>query len=263
MAKKEKEGEVTLENPNLGEEGTEGTDTPKEEGVVDQKEMEALIAELEKAGVTNTEQLHNKLAVTKEYGNVVNMLGELKAENKQLKEMLELNQKTGKEFDFSEASSEIDLARMLDKVLDERESRKAKQQQEYNKAVMAMWNKIQTDTDYNLVKDVWENKTKDPNFIFMVQQGQVNPWEEYNNTVREYYKGIAKRSLETIKTIHGGGRVNSPHVESGEARLPGVKPQKETTAQEERLSKLREKVDKGEILNEDEQVEALLASLSK
>ena len=232
------------ESPTLGE--GEPKEKEKEETKPDatQVDVDALIAELEKAGVTNTEALHNKLAVTKEYGKVVNMLGELKAENRQLKEMLESKPAPG-DFDYSETSGSPDLADIINKVLDKRDAMKAQQQAQYNKAVLEMWNEIQSDQDYELIKDVWEEKTRDPNFIFMVQQGQVNPVKEYNKMVREYYKGIAKRSVETIKVLSGKEKVKPPYVESGNARVPGIESKNEESDQEKKLKGMKESVEKG------------------
>lgn len=257
-----KKVETPDELPNMGEEEAKGEQeiTPQPEAGSQEEEVNSLIAELEKAGVTNTEQLQNKLAVTKEYGKVVNMLGDLKAENKDLKKMLESSRYQTNDYDSSDST---DLGDLINKVLDSREQKKMQQQQQVTQNVMKMWNDIQDDQDYGLVKDIWEAKLKDPNYVFKIQQGMTNPVQDYNQTVREYYKGIAKRSVDTIKTLQGGGKVKPPYVESGAARVPGVKSDSDESPQTAKLKALQERVDKGESLTEDEQAEALMASLMK
>lgn len=263
--KKDEEAIVTDDLLNVGKEEAEETNADKAGAEVNQTDVDALIAELEKAGVTNTEQLQNKLSVTKEYGNVVNQLGDARAEIRQLREMLQSGQQKRRVDDFGmdNTSQDVDLAGLINKVMEERDIKKARQQQEYSKAVVATWNKIQNDQDYGLIKEVWEKKMSDPNFVFMIQNGQVNAIDEYHNTVREYYKGIAKRSVETIKTLAGGSKIKAPHVESGNARVPGMKVNDDKTAQQEKIEELTDKVNKGKTLTIDEELDALMASLTK
>jgi len=77
--------------------------------------------------------------------------------------------------------------------------------------------------------------------------------------VRQYYKGISQRASDTIKALQKGVAPSAPHVE-GEAQLPGVPTP--TTPESEVLKTSQEKVAKGGLLTDDEEMAALNAVLS-
>jgi len=255
MAKKEVQ---TEELPNIAEE------EPKVEAKVEAPttDVNALIAELEKAGVTNPEQLQGKLVASREAGNLSNQLGDARREIAELRDMLTSRprEETNEFESYNDESA--DLRSILRQEIEAHDLRKTKIQIETQKKVNAMWGEIQGDEDYHLVKEVWEGKLKDPDFVFQIQQGQTNPVKAYNNVVRTFYKGIAKKSLDTIKTLQSGGSITTPHVEDGETgtpSIPGVtgKPPKGDDV----IKQLGEKLDKGELLTEDEELNAIAAAL--
>jgi len=247
------------------EEPTEAPTTPEEkpEEKVEVKEdktpatdVDGLIAELEKAGVSQPEELKNKFVAAKEAGNLANQLGTARAEIAELKILVQSQSRQPKnEYDYEPDSGSVDLEEVIGRALDKREQARMKKQAEAQQAVLGMWNEIQSDDDYSLVKPVWEEKLKDSNFLFQVQQGMVNPVKEYNNVVRGYYKGIAKRSVDTIKILQGkGSDIQTPmHVEGGDRvqQLP-----QEPTKEDERIKELKEKANKG-TLTEQEELEAV------
>jgi len=248
--------EVVVESPTL-EEGKPATEVKAEETPVD--DTSALLAELEKAGITKPDELTGKLEASYQAGNLANQLGEARQELAEIKAAMGQPKPTAEEYSGYEETA--DLEKILERTLDKREKVAARKQAEAQKVVLGMWNKIQNDSDYKLVKEVWEDKLKDPNFTFKIQQGLVNPIEEYNDVVRGYYKGIAKRSLDTIKKLQGGAVPATPHVEDS-ARLPGseVPIGEEKSEAQKTVDRLKE-ITKTRTLTEEEELEAIDAAL--
>lgn len=220
------------------------------------KDIDGLIAELEKAGVTKTEDLQGRLRASKEAGQLANLLGTVRNENQELKDMIKSlqNPKKENEFDYS-GSQPVDIedvvARSVEKVL----TKKERAVQERQAKALEAWNVIQQDEDYSLVKEIWEERLKDPNFVFQIQRGNVDPGRLFNKTVREYYKGIAKQAGEVIRTLKTG-TVQPPHFE-GEGAVEKSKPPMPEA--QEKIKNLREKVNKGYVPGDDE----LLSLLDK
>jgi hypothetical protein len=242
----------------MGEKPT--VETPVEEPKAEatgQTEIEALLKTLEKAGVTTTQELQGKLTASREAGQLANLLGDA---NKRIADLEQASRMptAEPEYDYSEGTP-IDIESIVEKklssVLDAREAKTRRAQHE----AMKIWQGIQTDKDYGLVKEVWEQKIKDSNFNMDIQSGSKNIATEYMETVREYYKGIARQSLETITQLQKGGAMATPHVE-GEAQISHDFPADMTKGQET-IKKVQEKVNKGGRLTEDEELAALDAIL--
>ena len=223
-------------------------------------DVDALITELEKAGVTKPEQLQGKLVASKEAGNLSNQLGDARREIAELRDML-TSKPAEKEFEPNDDEG-ADLRTILRQEIEADRQRQTKVQIENQRKVNAMWNEIQGDEDYHLVKDVWEEQLKDSDFIFNIQQGKTNPVKAYNDVVRKFYKGIAKKSVDTIKTLQSGGKVTTPQVIDGETHTPSIPVNgKEIPEGKEVIKQLGEKLDKGELLNEEDELNAIGAAL--
>jgi Zn-dependent M32 family carboxypeptidase len=222
----------------------------------------SLLDELKKAGVSNTEELQNKLRASAEVGNMAYKLGEERREKAELLErMKELEAKiTTPTEDFStDMGTPIDLqgeiVKGVKRVLDEEKKAQAQAQRQ----MMEAWSTIQNDEDFHLVQPVWEEKMKDPNFVYSIQAGQINPLGAYQKMLRQYYKGIIQRSAETIEKLQGGS-VKTPTVETG-----GKTPEKEAPVGEsdEVLKPLIDKVESGGQLSEADELAALQAAFLK
>lgn len=247
----------TKSEPTSLEEPTPTTTEPTQPVDVD-----GMISELEKVGVSNPEDLSKKLEASQQSGRLAQLLGDERKRVQDLEDTVAKLQtqpqqpQTSYEDPFDAPSGQpIDLeaaiARGVDKVLTDREQKQTAVQQ----ANLRRWNQINSDKDYHLVRDVWEEKLKDPNFVMQVQQGMVDPYGEYIETVRGYYKGVAQRSLKTIQQLHGGGETTPPHVETGE-RVPTniVSEGGEAVPDSiKRTRELKEKVDKGYVLEEQDE----------
>jgi len=229
-------------------------ETPVEEPKVEEPkpdELEALVKTLEQAGVKTTKELEGKLTASREAGQLANLLGDA---NKRIADLEKASRMPPAEpsYDYDEGQPidiEAAISKGVNKVLDAREARTRQVQQQ----AMKIWTGIKNDKDYGLVKDVWESKIKDPNFIMEIQAGTKNAADEYMETVRGFYKGIAQQSLDTIKKLQGGTAPAAPHVE-GEASMPGM-PEQPTG--NEIINKAKEKVEKGGRLSVDEEMAAL------
>ena len=220
-------------------------------------DVDGLMAELTKAGIENPQQLQGKLDAGSEVGRVAQLLGDERKRSRDLEaEIAQLQAAPVKdEFDYSQENRPIDIEAAIEKsvgnVLDARDA-KARKAQEKS---YAAWNKIQTDEDYHLVKEVWEEKLKDPGFVMKIQNGSINPVDEYTSTLRKYYKTLLKQSHETITTMKGGD-LKPPHVETGE-RTPAnlvSEGDKDISAERKFLDAMAVKVAKGYIPTEDEEI---------
>lgn len=231
-----------------------------------------LLAELEKFGVKNAEQLQGKLAASQQVGTMGNVLGEVRKENEELKKFIkdQMSQQHQPKADpnagwetSNQNAGSIDLADLIDSkvktgirsVIQEEKQQAAAQQQR----AWAAWNAITGDEDYPLVKEKWESKLKDPNFALQFQAGAIDPIKEYQELVRDTYKAALRKSAEVIKGMSTGVASPTVHVE-GQARMASGKTV-ETPEKEKTLNPLREKINKGKILSEEEELAALMKVL--
>lgn len=228
-------------------------------------DVDGLISELEKAGVASPQDLTNKLEASAQSGRLAQLLGDERKRSQNLEtqvaemQRMAVPKQTMYDDPFEQAEQPIDLEsameRSVNKVLDRRD-KAALQAHQQN---LAKWNQIQSDKDYGLVKDVWEGHLKDPNFALQIQNGMVDPYLAYNETVRGYYKGMAQQSLDVIKQLRGGSGIPPPHVETGERVPTNIV---STTGGEEpdsvkRTRELKGKVEKGHQLTSDEELEII------
>jgi hypothetical protein len=242
-------------------------DDKKPDDKVDAAQTEDLIKALQQAGVTTTDQLDGKLQASQQYGHMQNKLGDLRTENDKLIETIQnlSAQKTPAQGptsfdDVSDGGQQVDLqalvANTVEGVLDKRDKQAAQMQN----ANLQKYHKITTDRNYNKVKAIWEEKLKDPQFMFEINNGVKDPVDAYRDIVDEFKDGLLKQSLDTITALTGSGRVPaSPHIE-GDARVTHNLPADASESQEI-INKVQEKVDKGGQLTEQEQLAALNATL--
>lgn len=249
------------ENPVIEDpkalEGEKKPETPPAEPT----EADAFMAQLAQAGISNAKELEGKLDAGVQAGHLAQLYGTEKQKVAELQAQLDkkpvappapLAEDTYGEPDPNQT---VDLAKVIgsevNKALDARDQRTAAAQQQ----TMQAWGEIQSDEDYGLVKPVWEKKLSDPNFQLKVNSGQTTIQKEYNRTLRDFYKGIAKKSLETIKVLRGEKPATPvPHMESGTEAI--LLPD-ELTDNQTKVKGLKDKVNTGGMLSEDEQMDAL------
>ena len=225
--------------------------------------VDEFLMELEKAGVTNLPELQNKFKASSESGRLAQLLGDERKRSRELEERLDSlssrPQARIQEDPFAASEQRpIDIeevvAKSVEKVFTDREVKAQKIQQ----ANLAAWNQIQQDEDYPLVQTVWENKLKDPNFVFKIQSGMIDPTNAYGETVRQYYKTMMKKSVETIKTLRGGSPpITPPYVESGERIPTNLVSETPSGDTKKILDKARQKVKEKGFLNDEEQLDVI------
>ena len=102
---------LDADSPTIEESVAETKKETKEEF-----DLDGLMSQLKAVGVTNTEQLENKLNASREAGNLARMLGDVKKQNQELTELVSQLQSSGNKnmanesHDFDEpVSGAIDL----------------------------------------------------------------------------------------------------------------------------------------------------------
>ena len=232
---------------------------PKVEAEAAPKEnVDDLIAELEKAGVKDPKQLQGKLDAGVQAGRLAQLLGdEKKLTAEKDAEIARLKaQPKEQDWDAYPEGKPIDIEAAIERSIDKTFSKREQVAKQVQEASIAAYNYIKSDQNFHLVKDVWDEKIKDPAYIYQVQTGQVDPVRDYSNTVVQYFQNVAQRSLETIKELSGGGASPVPHVESGETRSPANIVSTDT-AEPESVKKMRElkaKTDKGYLPTEEDEL---------
>ena len=246
------EEKPTLETPK--------EETPKEEIKTD---LDAgFMKALEQFGVGTPDELESRLKASKEVGQLANLLGQQRELNKQMASELQAAKARRPHDDFdldnigegTTVNLEDVVSRSVEKVLSKRE----RTAQEYQQRLVSAWQKVTGDRNYAKVKDVWEEKLKDPQFVWQIQSGVVDPVDAYRGTVDDWKDGLLKQAFDTIKQLQGKQPgTPAPHVEGGgrtSANLVSEEPG-EVPEHVKRYKELKEKVDKGVLLSDEEELE--------
>ena len=236
-------------------------ETPKEEVNEQMSEEAQLLETLKKASISKAEQLDGTIRNARKTFDMQSERDRLANQLSAMEQRLAAAESKTQAPDTEDYGQPVDLdaaiAKGVSKVLDQRDKMAAENQ----KRMMQSWATISQDEDYHLVEKIWNEKLKDPNFVYSVQSGQTDPVSEYGSMLRSYYKGIAKSAVKTIETL-SKGVTPQMHVESGEARAPEVHVDQEISDNEKYIKQLKEKADSGGLLSEDEELAAIRAVLS-
>ena len=224
-------------------------------------EIKSLLETLEKVGVKSPQHLEGIAQNAREFGNVTNLLGQERQRVADLErkfQELETRAQPKQSLDYSQydTGQTVDLEKFIRKAIRDERDTERKEMAELQKRQLQAWNTIQADEDYGNVKPIWEDKLKDPNFVFKITSGVTDPIREYQETVRDFYKGIAMKSKEAIEKLSGAKKVAPPHVESGERGGNLVSEgEGKTHPLVERYRQLKKKTETGGILSSEEELE--------
>jgi hypothetical protein len=230
-------------------------------------EEDQLLATLRAASISKPEQLDGAL---RNAGRTFQMQSErdkLANELEQIRQQMAAQEKqpnpenTG-QFDDDNYGQPVNLQLEIRKALQAEEAEKQRKQSLIQEQQMKAWNTIQNDPDFGQVESIWSERLKDPNFVYQVQTGQVDPVMEYHGIKSEYFKGLMREAVGTIETLQRGG-APQPHVESGDARMPAMEVEGDESEHIKIIDKLRSKAESGAILTEDEELQLLQSSLLK
>ncbi len=230
--------------------------TPKvEEPAVEEptiEESENLLTNLEKAGIKEGGGRNEDSDIKLQLDQLTQMLDRERNRNDELERRL--SEKTYIP-DSDNDDDTIDIEAIVEKGVEKALRKKEAQIQQVQQANAKMIQAIQQDEDYALVKNVWEKKLQNPNFIAQVQTGQVNLTDSYISTVRGYYKNLVSQAYGTINKLTGGKKQNitqPPHVETGGQSGQNIVNEGDLTEMQKYRKAMQEKVNSGYVMSEEE-----------
>jgi len=241
----------TVELP-VAEEPTPQAEAEPKENVND------LIAELEKVGIENPQQLQNKLEASAQVGKAFQMLGDERKTVAELQAKVDklMTQQQPTEDQYYPEGRPVNIQDEVRAGIRQEMAEMQKAQAKAHEASIQAYNTITTDKNFHLVKDVWDEKVKNPAYIAQVQSGQINPLLDYKETVVDYFGKVAQRSLETIKKLSGSEITPAPHLETGETQAQNIVSTEGAELPEsvKKMQELRSKADKGYLPTEDDEL---------
>lgn len=247
MAKENKENQPT-ESPTLPESSAGETQTKSPE-----EEAKDLLEELKGFGVESSEQLQNKMTAASQAGNAALILGEVRSENAELKNMMaqlqgQLNATPSQQpysgeygeptVDMSQFATKKDVAAIQKTALREFYTEDIlKPQQQAYQANLQQLSIIHSDPDYPLVAEIFERHLANPNTQIRIASGQTTSKDEFDKTVRAFFRESLKRTVHTLEGLTSKSP-KPPHIEQGETRSVPLPAQDEESA--ERVAKIVE-----------------------
>ena len=233
---------------------------PTVESVETEVDVAGLMAQLEQAGVTSTDELQGKLTASKEAGNSARLLGESREEARVLREQM-AGMNTAKpqapQQDFMEygEGQTINIEDAIEKSVTKVFTKQAETQRKAQEAQLGQYNRITQHPNYGFVKDEFEAKLKDPNYVYQVQSGMVDPVGDFYDTVIKKQQILMKESHKTITQLAGGGKIAPPHVETGERSSPNLVSENTPAPESVKLrADMKAKIEKGYVPSHEEEL---------
>ncbi len=185
-------------------------------------DVDAVLKELEAIGKTTPESVRNMHTASQQTGRYANEIGELRQEIERMRTEANVPRQAPprNEFDAEYGGESVDLGRLVDDRLHKFWGDIQKQQAETYQRQVAEMNDIYTDEDYELVKDVWDQYAKTPNFNVKLNTGNTTLKGEYDKFVRSYFRQVALKSRDALVVATKGGKRTPPHIESGNQAPP-------------------------------------------
>jgi hypothetical protein len=238
----DKEVEPTLEQPEVVEETVD---------------VDGLMEQLKAVGVTRPEQLQGKLVASQEAGKLAKMVGDLRQQNEELlRRVTEKPVREPEDLDTYQDGQTINLESAIGKAIQKELVKIQQQQMQAQEMNLQRYQKINGDKDYKLVADIWEAKMADPVFRHQINVGKIDPVEEFHAVKSDFYRKLAAQTYKALDQLKGG-KPNVPHTEQG-SRTSVELPSDDVDERIEKIKKAKERVNKGENLTEDEQLEQLI-----
>jgi hypothetical protein len=222
-------------------------------------DVDGLMAKLEKAGVTSIEDLDGKLAASSQAGNSARLLGEERKESQRLRDELTATQRPKPQqqqdfMDYGEGQT-VNIEEAIEKSVTKVFTKQAENQRKAHEANLGAYNRIKNHPQYAFVEAEFEEKLKDPNYVYQVQNGVIDAEHDIRDMVIRKQQLLMKESHKTITQLAGGGTVAAPHVETGERSSSNLVSETPSgTEGEKRMAALKAKTDKGYIMSTDEEL---------
>ena len=240
---------------------TEGKELPQVEEPTEEKageiDVEGLMAQLEKAGVTNVEDLDGKLRAGSEAGNLARLLGDERKRSQELADRLAQQPKPQPQTDYMDTDygQTINIEDAIEKSVSKVFTKREEAQRKAQEAQLQAYNKVTGHPSYKsgFVKDEFDAKLKDPNYVYQVQMGLIDPVSDFYDTIIKKQQILMQESHKTIEQLAGGKKIDPPHVETGERTGTNLVSETPSETQEQkRMRELKEKTDKGYLPTEEE-----------
>ncbi len=238
---------------NTAQENTEQESNPNPA-----EDVNDLLSTLNKLGVEEPKQLENMAFASKKAGQYASQFGDLKNQIAELQSQLKTQQAPQPRTDDGYYGNEtVDLGNMVESKVAAAVGPAIRQtlgamQEEHAKAQQEMYtqiNEIQTDPDYGVVKQTWEQYVQNPTVAMALQSGTTTYKDEYNKVVRQFYRQLANRSKTVLETITQKGQPQAPHMEQGAPQqVPPETPMDDKTEKQKQIVESRKK---GEISADD------------
>jgi hypothetical protein len=186
--------------------------------------MAEILAELQKVGVKNPEQVANMARASSEAGRLANMLGEIRRENAELRRIVEQGQTRQPKSDWDGSPDTVDLAKLVENASAKAvrgfyEENVLKPQMQARQMFYQQMEEVQGDDDYAVVKDVFEAHLQNPRTQSALSSGEATISGEYNKLVRKFYRQLADKSRVVLESFQKAGAKpgakSPPHMESG------------------------------------------------
>ena len=187
-----------------------------------------LLETLKGLNVETPQDVINMATASQQTGRVNNLLGEERRARQQLEAQVmaltqQLQTRHSPEPDYyGDSSASVNPAQIEDavtKAITKLQMEQNRAQQEATARWIADENRIESDRDYNAVKQVWNTIKESGPVRQRLATGQSNLWDEYNNVRLSWYRGIAEKSKTAIETLtKSKGSKTPPHMESGDAQ---------------------------------------------
>jgi hypothetical protein len=234
---------------------------PKTDQKPAEDQAKDLLAELEKFGVANPDQLAGALTAGKEAGNIARMLGDERQQSKKLaQEIAQLRQAMTQQKPKSNeppinSDGSIDLKALIrDELRDFYQQDVIGPQQRFARSFYQEMQEVTNDEDYDSVKTVFDQHISSPAVQQKIYSGQTTVRREFERTLRAAYKGLLAQSASAL---HGftASRQSAPFVESAGTSVPKSEPSGEHFSN--RLKQINEARSKGH-MNSDAALENIV-----
>jgi hypothetical protein len=203
-------------------ESPEITETPSEQ-TTSEVNVDELLGELSKIGVTDTESLHGIVNASQQAGRTAQLLGEAREQanlaNQRIQELTEkINSMKTDGDQWDDGSQPVDLTNLFSKTLETFWDKKTKEAQTVELNNMKEMMSIKSDPDYAVASKVWEAHISNPDVIAAIRSGHTSATVEYNKVARQVLRKIAMDSRTAIEGYTQ--KVDPPHMESSSTINP-------------------------------------------
>uniref|UniRef100_A0A6M3J2B5 Uncharacterized protein n=1 Tax=viral metagenome TaxID=1070528 RepID=A0A6M3J2B5_9ZZZZ len=188
---------------------------PKTEPKQENNELQAIMEKLNEVGITSVEQLENKVTAASESGRLANIVGSLRKEIAELK-----NVKPEPRTEYNEDGIDIEsiISGAVKRALGEEKAEQAK----VRTARVREAQSIRSDKNYPVVAEKFEKFMITPQARGMLDNGYT-PTKIFNDMVIGEYRNMAMTMKTAIEGTTGDpSKTLVPHMEDGQTAPPRV-----------------------------------------